>query len=125
MEKIEKICENIIENNINNCILKEKFLFYLFNKLELNHFFLNLIMKYPFIIRNIDDPTEEMKLLAVKRNGYAIRYIDNPTEEMKLLAVKSNVSAIQYIKNQTNKMKWLAIKSNSWAIMYVENPTKK
>ena len=123
MEKIEKICENIIENNINNCILKEKFLFYLFNKLELNHFFLNLIMKYPFIIRNIDNPTEEMKLLAVKRNGNAIRYIDNPTEEMKVEAIKKDCATIQCIKNPTEEMKLLAIKKDGVVLQHIENPT--
>ena len=86
---MEKICANIIENNFGNHILKEKFLFYLFNKQEINHFFLNLIMKYPFIIRNIDNPTEEMKLLAVKNNGYAIKYINDPTEEMKIISYQN------------------------------------
>ena len=125
MKKIEKICENIIENNFGNYILKEKFLFYLFNKLELNHFFLNLIMKYPFIIRNIDNPTEEMKLLAVKQNGNTIQHIQNPTDEMKWLAIKSNGFAIQYIDNPTEEMKLLAVKNNGYAIKYIDNPTEE
>ena len=69
------------------------------------------------------NPTEEMKLAAVKVNGCAIQYIENPTEEMKLLAIKENGYAIRYIKNPTEEMKLEAVKNNGWAIKYIEDPT--
>ena len=80
---MKTICENIIKNNIGDFILREKFLFYLFNKQELNHLFLNLIMDRSYMIEYINNPTEEMKLIAVKKAGSVIKYIKNPTDKIK------------------------------------------
>jgi hypothetical protein len=45
------------------------------------------------------DPSEKVKLKAVKQNGIAIRLIDNPSEELQLAAVKSNPKAFFNISN--------------------------
>ena len=56
--------------------------------------------------------TDNLKLLAVKKNGYTINFIANPTEEMQKEAIKNYPFAIQYIKNPTYEMMNLAIELN-------------
>ena len=43
---------------------------------------IEMIKKNPSIIKNIDNPTEEMKLIAINKNGLLLRYINNPTLEL-------------------------------------------
>lgn len=64
------------------------------------------------IIEYIENPSEEIKLMAVKGNGTSIRYINDPSEEVKLTAVKQNGFAIQHIKNPSEEIKLAAIKQN-------------
>ena len=42
---------------------------------------------------------------AIKIEGFVIKYVENPTEEMQLEAIKQSISNSQYIKNKTNKIK--------------------
>ena len=56
--------------------------------------------------------TEEEKLDMVTRNGEMIQHIDNPTEEMIMVALKNNGAAIRHIKNPTEEMKLVALKTN-------------
>ena len=34
-------------------------------------------------LEDINNPSEEVQLEAVKQNGYAIRFIENPTQKVK------------------------------------------
>ncbi|HEK9037882.1 TPA: hypothetical protein ST302_003350, partial [Clostridioides difficile] len=43
---------------------------------------IEMIKNNPNIIATIDNPTDEMKLLAIKENGLVLEYINNPTREM-------------------------------------------
>ena len=45
--------------------------------------FIRMININPTLIENIENPTDEMKLLAVKKNGLVLKYIENPTKEMQ------------------------------------------
>ena len=58
-------------------------------------------------LQYIDDPSEEVQMVAVKKNGYAIMHIDDPSEEVQMVAVQKSVKAIEYIKNPTRKAKEL------------------
>lgn len=49
------------------------------------------------------DPTDEMKLYAVKM-GSLIQYIKNPTEEMKLEAIRNEPHVLKWITNPTEEM---------------------
>ncbi len=51
---------------------------------------IEMIKKNPSIIKNIDNPTEEMKLIAINKNGLLLRYINNPTLEMQEIAMNNN-----------------------------------
>lgn len=108
---------------------------------------IQIIKSNPSIIATIDDPTEEMKLLAVKKSGLvleyiknptieiqeaaidnnarAIKYIGSPTEDMMIKAVNKGWSILEYIKNPTDQVIELAIDKSGWAIQYVKNPSEE
>ena len=71
---------------------------------------IRILKNYGYVIDCIENPTEEMQLLAVKQRGYAIQFIKNPTEEVQLEAVKQEYKAIDYIANPTEKVKALVRK---------------
>lgn len=54
------------------------------------------IKRYPYKIRFIKNPCEELQLLAVSKDGLALRYIENPCSEAKTTAVMQNGKSIQY-----------------------------
>ena len=62
---------------------------------------IKMINNNPSIISTINNPTDEMKLLAIKKDGLTLEYIDNPTTEMQELALDNNIRAIRYIDNPT------------------------
>ena len=47
---------------------------------------LGMLKLNPIAIKNIDNPTEEMKIIALKRDGLLLRYIENTTKEMEEIA---------------------------------------
>jgi hypothetical protein len=60
----------------------------------------------PFTVKDEDES------LKVTHDPYRIRYIDNPSEQVQLLAVKTDPQLIQYIQNPTEKVKKLALKKD-------------
>lgn len=50
-----------------------------------------------YLYINKIEPSEEVKLAAVQKNGHALEYIKNPSESVQLAAVKQNVFAVGYI----------------------------
>ena len=48
-----------------------------------NSRFIKMININPALLVNFVNPTDEMKLLAIKKNGLMIRYIENPTKELQ------------------------------------------
>jgi rRNA processing protein Gar1 len=64
----------------------------------------------PKEIKNIDNPSERLQLIAVKQDGFAIQYIDNPTEKVQLAAVKEDSGVIQYIDNPSEKVQLEAVR---------------
>jgi hypothetical protein len=77
-------------------------------------------------IKYIDNPSEELKKLAVQtKNGLAIHYIKNPSEEVKKLAVQENGYAIRFIKNPSEEIQKLAVQQDAFAIRYIDNPSEE
>ena len=52
--------------------------------------------------KNLNELSEEMQIEAVKEDGYNIRFIDNPSEKVKLEAVKQCPSIINDLKMNNN-----------------------
>jgi hypothetical protein len=98
-------------------------------------------------IRLIENPSEELQLLAVKNNIHSLKYIKNPSESVQLFvvsnygfairdidgkppseavqlaAVKNEGLAIRYIKSSelSEDVKSEAVTQNGYAIKYIEN----
>jgi hypothetical protein len=71
----------------------------------------------------IIEPSPDLIIEALKSNGLAIQLVYNPTKEMKMIAVKQNWEALGYVKNRTAEMCVEAIKGNKDAIKLINNPT--
>ena len=70
-------------------------------------------------ISDIKNPSEKLKLFAVKQNGYAIRGIKNPSEEVKIAAVQQYGPAIQFIDNPSEEVQIAAVTKNGRAIKHI------
>ena len=86
---------------------------------------LKQVMINPDSIKDIDNPSEELQLIAVKLNGNTIQYINNPSEEIQLIAVRQDGWAIQYINNPSEELQLIAVKQNGWVIQYINNPSEE
>jgi len=65
----------------------------------------------------VGDVSQEQKdLLIVRRNGSDIVYIKEPTEKVKLEAVKNSPYAIEYIENPSEQVQLEAVKQNGFII---------
>lgn len=84
---------------------------------------LETIGKDYHLFKYIQEPTEEIILLALQLNGILIKYVKHPTDEMKLLAIQNNAFSIKYIKNPTDEMKLEAIYQDCSSIHHIENLT--
>ena len=75
-------------------------------------------------IQYINNPSEELQLIAVKENGCAIKYIDNPSEKVQLEAISSHPSSIYYINNPCEDAQILAVGQDPNVIIDIKNPTE-
>ncbi|WP_302485792.1 hypothetical protein [uncultured Megasphaera sp.] len=46
-----------------------------------NEKYMNMIRNNPYVIDRIENPSEEMQLLAVQMNGLALQYIKKPSRK--------------------------------------------
>lgn len=78
----------------------------------------------PSSLEYMKNPTEKIQMLAVKKNGSLIKHITQPSERVQSEAVKNYTPAIKYIKNPTEAVQLLAISQDAELIEYIENPTE-
>ena len=69
---------------------------------------LQIIKTYPELIEYVKEPTEEVQLVAVCKNGYLIEHINNPSEDIQFSAVNQNGKAIKFLSNPSEELKNLA-----------------
>jgi len=110
--------KEIIINGIKNNLFNENLLID-FVKSDYDLIYIQYIMGY------IENPSEQVKLAAVKQNGNAINAIKNPSEDIQLAAVKQYGISINYIKNPSEDVKLAAVKKDGLAIMYIKNPSEQ
>ncbi|MDC4426973.1 hypothetical protein NQ663_20880, partial [Acinetobacter baumannii] len=60
---------------------------------------------------------------AVETKGWAIQFVENPSEEIQVLAVTKDYDAIKYRKNPSEEVQLAAINNYWGAIRYIENPS--
>ena len=83
------------------------------------------VLKYPFAIQYINNPSEKVQLAAVNQNGYAIKYINNPSEKVQLAAVNKNAYAIKFIKDPSEKVQLAAVSKYGDAIEFIKDPSEQ
>lgn len=66
------------------------------------------LLQDPFFIKDIDNPSELLKMEAVMEDGLAIAFIEEPSEEVQLAAVFNNADSIHYIKEPYDSVVRLA-----------------
>lgn len=82
------------------------------------------VIESPIVIRNIENPDEELQLIAVRKNGTTIKYIKNPSFDVKKEAVINNALSIEYIENPEEEIQVLAVTALWNSIKYINNPTE-
>ena len=76
-------------------------------------------------MKEIQNQTNEICLLAVKQNGMALQFVKNQTNEICLSAVQQNGMALQFVKNQTNEICLSAVQQNGMALQFVNDKEYK
>jgi hypothetical protein len=76
----------------------------------------------PILFRQIKDPSEAVKLVAVKASPWAILDIKNPSPILQLTAVTGDCDTIAYLKTPTEEAQFCAIKQKPQLIFVIQNP---
>lgn len=93
---------------------------------------IQLVLSKPWMIADIDNPSETIQKIALSKDGTLIKHIDNPSFEMQLVAVRENGNALQFIKvpqgkvNEQNVDKRLlaaAVTTTPSIISIIESPS--
>lgn len=59
---------------------------------------IELIMAKPWLIKDIENPSETLQKIAVAKDGKLIQYFDNPSFEVQMTAVRENGNALRVIE---------------------------
>ena len=81
------------------------------------------IQQHYYALHYIKNQTSLLSKIAVQQNGLALRYVKEQTEEICKFAVQRNGLALQYVKEQTEEICKLAVQQNGLALKYVQNQT--
>lgn len=69
----------------------------------------------------LNDPFEEIVMIAIQSNPHYLLQIENPTDEMKWLALKKDPRIIEHISNPDPEMIEYALKTNPVVAIYLDN----
>lgn len=138
--------EDMEDININNndCVINDSYIWQYDNMELTEEDHIRYIKQNPSYFTSIKDPSERVKLAALKEDGDLIRHIKNPTKEMCLTAVETSPNALIYmnypdediviaalvvdgraislVNNPSEEMMYVAIFSDPMAIKYIKNP---
>mgnify|MGYP000535604960 CR=1 FL=1 len=71
----------------------------------------------------LDNPSQELIDAALDQSGWAIKYIKDADHDLQLRAVNKNYDAVKYIKDPAPDVQLAAVRGNYEALRYIENPT--
>lgn len=77
------------------------------------------VTENPYFILKIDDPSEEIQMLAIQGNPTVIKFIDEPTDEVKKMAVESEPNIIKDIISPSEELQMIAVKSKASLIFRI------
>lgn len=80
-----------------------------------------LIEQNPEIILSIYNPTDEMYVKALRKNGMLLKDIKKQTYKMVISALKNNPMAIQFVINATSDLNLQAVSINGLALEHINN----
>lgn len=83
-----------------------------------------LIKNYFYNVGKSDNYNEVLQYVAVTMDGNIIKFIEEPSENIKMEALKSNLNAIKYIEDLTLKMQYFLV-NNSPKLFKHEKITNK
>ena len=86
--------------------------------------YLKAVLKNGINIKFINEPTDVVSFAAVQQNGYAISYIKDQTEEICLAAVQRDCYALQFVEMQTEKICLAAVQRHGYTLKYVKQQTE-
>ena len=93
---------------------------------------IKLILDKPYMIKDMENPSETIQKIAVAKDGTLIKYLDNPSFDVTMAAVRENGDAIRFIKTPDGKINEetvdkkvlaAAVTSKPSSISYIENPS--
>ena len=73
----------------------------------------------------IDNPTEEMQLIAIDKEASNILFINNPTINAQLRATLQNYHVLKYFKNPAREVLIKTLDEYPEAIQYIDNPDEE
>jgi len=71
----------------------------------------------------IKNPSNEILLHALKKDGLLLKIISKPTNEMIFAALRQNSHALEFVKDQTKEMIFMAAKKSPFSVSFIKNPT--
>lgn len=89
-----------------------------------NSFYKKALQTNPRLIQDIENPTEEFQLIAVKSAGLVIQFIKNPSINVQLAAINKAGTSIQFIDNPCEIVQHSAIKNRPTNISLITDPLK-
>ena len=81
----------------------------------------DLLKTFPYLIALIDDPDEDIQLLAVKKDLMSIEFIYKPTKEVEMYVVKTKSNLIKYITIPDKDIQLVAVKDDPNNIEFIRN----
>jgi hypothetical protein len=106
------------------CFIIEE-VFNILDFVELNKLEKNLISIFANNLQFVSHQTEELCMLAVRRDGYSITYVKNQTEDLCIEAIRQNSNCFKLIKNLTVKICLEAVKKNGFLLEFIDDQTEE
>ena len=75
------------------------------------------------LLQYINNPSDNLQQIALKKDGCAIQYVSKPSDNFLKESLKGCPSALLYVNNPSEETIKLAINTNPQAIEYVDNPS--
>ena len=86
---------------------------------------LKQVKENPMLLEKIENPSDDIIMAAVKKNGNVIKFIKNQSFEMRKIAIESNPLSVQYMDDLEEELQVLAVKLLWNSLKYIKNPSYK
>jgi hypothetical protein len=85
------------------------------------------LQKNGMYLKNLIDPTKELRKIALTETGFAIKYIKNPSDEECQLAIQDegDLYALKHIHNPSHHLLKKAVQKNGLIIQIIKDPSEE